>query len=279
MLPSLKIFVFSAVFLLAAAKSHCQWWTQNDYSWGAGDFQKESFSAFVSLSTAAAAGVNATLFKKGRDESYSLKIPLSLTGRRFFISVTPFFYPRKNGDSAAGGKVYYLRPVGVDTVENYTHFIFTAAAAGQKTEAAGKTRKFSHASLEAQVEKNYYNHFFFLGSASLFKTFSGVNPNSVAPAMDFNDMAFLGTFAAVNRFPHASFNFQFARNVGSDYDTYLYTGFSRTIIDSGNDLNSIIIGTRMKLTRKSSLDFGYNWLKPDGIDAGNYYKLFLQVFF
>ncbi len=279
------LFLLSLFFL--NVPSRAQWWAQNDYSWGSG-YSKESLSIFRAISTSTVISINGTFYKRdssmGPEEIYSAKLPILYSAPFYFISFTPFYYPEKEGNYAMGGKLYYMKSLGIDSDEDYTHLILTAAGAGQKAkvlvDSATKKKSFYLSSFEIQIERNYYDLFFFLASACIFHNFSDIDSSGLLfSSLDLNDMAFMGTYTSINRIPLWTANFQFARNIGDDKTTYLYVGGGRIKLDNYPDPTTATIGTRTRLSPKSSFDFGYNWLKYDGTKARNYYKLYLQVFF
>lgn len=278
-----------AALLWLPAASHAAWWAENDYAFGSNRFQKESLTLFSKLTPRVMSGVNASFYKDGgpyRDKAYAFRLPVMYSPKNMVLSVTPFLYPASSAirSSARGVKAYALIPVSEDADESYIHLTLSGAAARQDTRLALKTgperETFSETAFEAQVEKSFYNQFFFLASAAGFtKPEKARNGNLVNPVMDHGDLAYLGTFRQVTALPEWAATVQFARNMAPDFDSYLYTGISRISFRGADDANSLLAGLKMKLNDKSTLDFAYNFYKMNGEAGKNYYKLSIQMFF
>jgi hypothetical protein len=173
-----------------------------------------------------------------------------------------------------------MLPVTDEGPDGYTHLTFSAAAARQKTlSAAGAREELSAYALEAQIEKNYFDQFFFLAHASGFLADGPSATGLPTPSLDHSDLAFLGAFAPVTAEPRWAAGMQFARNMEPDYDSHVYAGFSRISFKSAAQASSAIFGIRLKLWETSSIDLGYNLYKPDGSGSLNRYKIVYQVFF
>ena len=280
------LYALAALFWLSAA-SHAAWWVENDYATGSNRFQKESLTLFSKIAPRVMSGVNASFYKDGGlylDKVYTLRLPVMYSPDNFVLSVTPFIYPYSSDirSSASGVKAYALIPVSEEADESYVHLTLSGAAARQTTQLAlGPAREtFSETAFEAQVEKSFYNQFFFLASAAGFpKPDKARNDNLYNPVMDHGDLAYLGTFQQVTSLPEWAATIQFARNMAPDFDSYLYAGFSRISFRGTDDANSLLGGLRMKLNEKSTMDFAYNFYKMNGEAGKNYYKLLIQIFF
>ena len=143
-----------------------------------------------------------------------------------------------------------------------------------------KKTDFTEASFEAQVEKNFFNSFFFLFSGATFANFSNVKQsNLINPVLDHSELSFMGTFAPITRLPKWILNAQFARNMENEAGSHIYFGLSRIVMESSPNAFSAIAGMRAKINPKTSVDLAYNWLKFDNISTRNYYKILFQIFF
>ncbi|MFA6433802.1 MAG: hypothetical protein WCW52_03825 [Elusimicrobiales bacterium] len=278
-----------AALLWLPATGHAAWWVENNYAFGSDRFQKESLTFSAKLSPRVMSGVNASFYKDGgpyRDKVYSLRLPLMYSPGSTVLSVTPFLYPASSAirSGARGAKAYALIPLDEDADESYVHLTLSGAAARQDTLLNLKTgperTTFSETAFEAQVEKSFYNQFFFLASAAGFaKTRKARNGNLIDPVLDQGDLASLGTIRQVNLLPEWTAVVQFARNMAPDFDSYLYAGAARISFRGAQDANSFLGGLKMKLNDKSMLDFAYNFYKMNSEAGRNYYKLSIQVFF
>jgi hypothetical protein len=282
------LFTLAAMFWLPAA-SQAAWWAENDYSFGANDFQRESLTLFSRISTGAVAGVGASFYKDDgpyRDKVYAFHAPLMYSSRSLVLSLKPFVYPASSQiqSSARGAKFYALFPVSETPDESYLHLTLSGAAANQRTElnlASGPEKaSFSETAFEMQLEKSFYNQFFFLASAAGFSNpGKASNTNLVNPVMEHGELAYTGTFRHVTALPEWVAAAQFARNMAPDFNSYIYAGFSKISFRAADDANSLLGGLRLKLSRESSLDFAYNFYKPNGAPGKSYYKLLVQALF
>jgi len=286
-----------AALLWLPAASQAVWWAENDYSIGSDKFQKDSLTLFTKLSPRLVGGANASFYKDGGlygGKVYSFRAPLMYSLRTATLSLKPFFYPQASGtgSSARGLKAYALIPVSEESDESYVHLTLSGAGARQKTPlnlsdqpyAPASTVltdiSFSESAFEFQLEKSYYNQFFFLLSgASFSKPAKALNSNLISPVLDHNDLAYLGTFRHATALPEWVGAVQFARNMEPDFDSYLYAGFSRISFRGTSDASSLLGGIKMKLYEKSTMDFAYNFYKFGGESGEHYYKLLIQVFF
>jgi len=284
-----KILCALAALLWLSAASHAAWWVENDYAFGSNSFRKESLTLFSKITPRIMSGLNASFYKDDglyRDKAYALRLPVMYSTSKLVLSAAPFLYPASSEirSSARGARIYALIPVSEDDENSYIHLTISAAAARQKTRLALKTgterETFSETAFEAQVEKCFYNQFFFLASAAGFpKPEKASNGNLVNPVMDHGDMAYMGTFRQVTALPEWVATAQVARNMAPDFDSYLYAGFSRISFRGADDANSLLGGLKMKLNDKTTLDFAYNYYKMNSEAGKNYYKLLFQVFF
>ncbi|OGS07538.1 MAG: hypothetical protein A2270_09745 [Elusimicrobia bacterium RIFOXYA12_FULL_51_18] len=292
-----KIILALAVLLWLPAASQADWWMENDYSIGSNKFQKESLTLFSKLSPRIVGGVNASFYKDNGfygGKVYAFRTPVMYSVNNLALSFKPFLYPEASGtgSSARGAKAYALFPVSESSDESYIHLMLSAAAARQKTplNLTGQPYSpsatvltdtaFSESAFEVQVEKSYFNQFFFLASAAGFqKPGKAFNSNLVSPVLDHGELAYLGTFRHVTALPEWVVAAQLARNMAPDFDSYLYAGFSRISFRGTNDASSLLGGIKMKLYEKSTLDFAYNFYKFNGEPGKNYYKLLIQVYF
>jgi len=292
------LLLFFAVLLITPAASKAVWWVENDYALGSKSFQYESLSAFARLSPALMSGANASFYKDHDHDlkkAYVFRAPLMYSASRLALSLQPFVYPASSGtgSSARGAKFLFMFPLSEAQDENYLHVTLSGAAARQKTpllapSGAPGSETFSETAFEAQVEKSFYNQFFFQASAAGFaKTGTSRNsnptlkpgPDGINPVMDHGELAHTGTFRKVTALPKWAAAVQFARNMAPDYDSYIYAGFSRIAFRNTSDANSILGGLKLKLTDRSTLDLAYNFYKINGRTGENYYKLLIQVFF
>ncbi len=284
-----KVICALAAILGLSAASHAALWMENDYAFGSNDLKKESLTLFSRLAPRLMSGVNASFYKDGglyHDKAYSFRLPVMYSPDNLVLSATPFLYPSssKIRSGARGVKASAVIPVSEDVDESYIHLTLSAAAARQRTFLnlnTGPAREsFSETAYEAQVEKSFYNQFFFLASAAGFaKPSKANNYNIKDPVLDHADMADMGTLRPVTGLPGWVTTVQFARNMAPDFDSYLYAGFSRISFRGADDANSLLGGLKMKLNDKTTMDFAYNYYKTAGEAGKNYYKLFFQIFF
>lgn len=286
-LPILFLF-FTCIAPLKAA-----WWAENDYTWGAQGFKKESLTLFKTISSNTVVGLNAGFFKNDgiyNEKTYVLKMPILYSGRTFFLSFKPFYYLENSEieSSAYGGKLYFMYHFGGSLSPNsddeYTHLILSLSGANQETIINRNSMltkvNFKEAAFEAQVEKNFYNQFFLLTSVSLFHSFDNIKQRELRnPVLDHSELSFMGTFAPITNLPNYVLNLQFARNLAPQEHSYLYFGFSKINMNSSPNAYSAIVGIRTKTNPKTSFDLAYNWLKFDNISTRNYYKFLFQIFF
>ena len=291
-----SLFALAALLWLSAA-SQAAWWVENDYAIGSNKFQRDALTLFTRVTPRLVSGANASFYKDAGPyggKVYSFRAPVMYSINRLALSLTPFLYPVASGtgSSARGAKLYAMLPVSEDNDESYVHLTLSAAAARQKTplnltdEPYSPTATvltdttFSESAFEAQLEKSYYNQFFFMASAAGFsKPAKALNSNLVSPVLDHGDLADLGTFRHVTALPEWVGAMQVARNMAPDFDSYLYAGFSRISFRGTSDASSFLCGLKMKLYEKSNMDLAYNFYKFGGEAGKNYYKLLFQVYF
>jgi len=288
MVKSLFTLALTALLWLPSV-SRAAWWAENDYSFGSNKFQRESLTLFTRLSPALVGGANASYYKDGgpyRDKAWAFRAPLMYSSGKLVLSLKPFVYPASSAirSSASGAKFSALFPLLESEDESYIHLTLSGAAARQRTllnfRTGPDTEAFSETAFEAQMEKSFYNQFFFLASAAGFsKPEKARNSNLVNPVMDQGELAYLGSFRQVTALPQWAVAVQFARNMAPDFDSYVYAGLSRISFRNLEDANSFLGGMKMKISDNATLDFAYNFYKTNGITGKNYYKLLVQVFF
>lgn len=275
-------------FLSLASSSRAGWWTENDYAAGSNGLKKESLTLFTNAAPRLVTGLNASFYRTsagyGKDV-WSFRAPLLYSGAGMFLTLKPFLYPvaPSTRSGAGGGKLSVMVPLNEDE-DNYLHMTLSAAWAQQRAlnldGAALDKKTFSETSGEAQLEKSFFDQFFFLLSAAGFNNPSGVsNRTLVRPVLDQSDMAYLGTFRLSTALPEWVMAAQIARNMRPDFDSHLYAGYSKISYRGGIVANSCIAGIKISLTDKSTLDLAYNPYKDENAAWRNYYKVFLQVFF
>ena len=274
---------FSAFF---AANSSAAWWLENDYATGANGMKRDSLTLFTNVAPRLVAGANAAFYRNTagyNDKVYSFRLPLMYSGDKFFVSLKPFLYPVSGQirSGAAGAKAYLLTSLDAEDDESYLNLVLSGAWASQSARLwSGEKSKFSETAFEAQLEKSYYNQFFFQASAAGFIRPAGVsNATLRTPALDHSEMAYLGTFRPVTALPEWALSAQVARNMKPDFDSHLYAGYSKISYRNARAANSGIVGLKLGLNDKSTLDLAYNLYKDEGAAWKNYYKILLQVFF
>ncbi|HBB67978.1 MAG TPA: hypothetical protein DCZ93_11940, partial [Elusimicrobia bacterium] len=218
--------------------SRAAWWAENDYSFGSNKFQRESLTLFSRLSPALVGGANASYYKDGglyRDKAWAFRAPLMYSTGKLVLSLKPFAYPASSAirSSASGAKFSALFPLLESDDESYIHLTLSGAAARQRTllnlRTGPDSEAFSETAFEAQMEKSFYNQFFFLASAAGFNEPGNGAANStlVKPVLDQADLAYLGTFRPVTALPEWSLSAQIARSMRPDYDSHIYAGYSK----------------------------------------------------
>ncbi|HBE87810.1 MAG TPA: hypothetical protein DDW67_01520 [Elusimicrobia bacterium] len=277
--------LLSLLLLLPAAGPASAWWLDADHTFGDRGLEKTSASFFLKPAARWVTGLNAGYYKDDGaypEKIWALRLPAMLNLKKGLITLKPFFYPERGAydSSAWGAKAGLMLPVTDEGPDGYTHLSLSAAGSRQKTlDLAGDGKNLSAYALEAQIEKNYFDQFFFLAHASGFLADGPAAASLPAPSLDHSDLAFLGAFAHITAGPEWAAGMQFARNMEPDYDSHVYAGFSRISFRSAPQASSAIFGMRLKLWETSSIDLGYNLYKPDGSGSRNRYKLLYQVFF
>ena len=285
-----RIFATAALAALFAAPAGAAWWAENDYSFGSNGLTKESLTLFDNATGRFTAGANAGFYKDSasyKDKVFSFRAPLMYSGKSYFISLKPFLYPVNPGtrSGAGGGKLYYMSSLSESDDESYLHLILSGAWARQKAFASdglsADQTYFSQGAAEVQVDKSFYDQFFFLASAAGFgKPSGGLDPRAVVkPVLDQSELAYLGTFRPATALPEWAMTVQAARNMKPDFDSHIYAGYSKISFRRGAMANSAIMGMKLGLNEKSTLDVAYNAYKEEGAAWKNYYKLLLQLFF
>lgn len=273
------------LLLLPAAGPASAWWVEADHAFGDGGLQKTSASYFFKPGARWVTGLNAGFYSDDSaytEKIWTLRLPVMLNLSSGLITLKPFFYPERGlrDSSALGAKAGLMLPITDEGPDGYTHLSISAAAARQKTlSSAGAREELSSYAVEAQIEKNYFDQFFFLAHAAGFLADGPSATGLPSPSLDHSDLAFLGVFAPVTAEPQWAAGMQFARNMEPDYDSHVYAGFSRISFKSAAQASSAVFGMRLKLWETSSIDLGYNLYKPDGSGSRNRYKILYQVFF
>ena len=276
--------LFSACLIPGARAA---WWAENDYATGSNGLKKDSLTLFTNAAPRVTAGLNAAFYRDTAnhpDRVYSFRLPVTYAGDKFSLSAKPFVYPvsATTRAGASGSKVYALLSLDEDPEAGYLRLAFSGAWASQKARVnnAANIKTFSQSAYEVQVEKSFFEQFFFLASASGFTRPAGVsNSTLVDPAMDQAEMAYLGTFRQVTAIPEWAMAVQVARSMKPDFDSHLYAGYSKISYRGMTAANSAIVGMKIGLTEKSTLDLAYNMYKDESANWKNYYKILLQVFF
>lgn len=279
-------FVFAAACLavIFIASPAAGWWMENDYTFGTGQFHASNVSVFTNISTRSVLGLNASFYEGNRysETVFAARLPFSYTARKYLFSFTPFIYPRTSrvDSSAAGGIIQALFPLAQSDDKSFTHLIFSLSGADQRAKTEDGLRKsLPQGAVGIQLEKSYYDEFFFLVSASGFKHFEDFNVSTDSLVLDQSDMVFLGTSRAVTDLPSWSMGLQFARNMAPESDSHIYVGYHRIGFESGTQAESVTAGVRMKLLDKNIFDFTYNWWKSEDGRIKNYYKFLLRFVF
>jgi hypothetical protein len=283
----MKRLASAAVILLClTAGARAAWWAENDYTAGSNGLKKESLTLFDNLAPRLVAGVNASFYKDSAlyaDNVWAVRAPLMYSGEKLFLSLKPFLYPVSGytRSGAGGAKAGIMLPLGEED-ENYLHLTLSGAWAQQRAMTAGSASRktFTEAAGEAQLEKSFFNQFFFMASAAGFSKPAGVsNATLIKPVMDSSELAYLGTFRPVTALPEWAASAQVARNMRPDFDSHIYAGYSKISYRGGMTADSVTAGIKIGLTEKSSLDLAYNPYKDERAAWKNYFKAFLQIFF
>jgi|GEM_PF-725938 len=287
----------AAVLSGLAAPAGAAWWVENDYSIGSKRFQRDSLSLTVRTAPRFTAGCGAEFYKDDAHDlkkAYAFRAPLTYSSSKFILSLKPFIYPASSGtgSSARGSRLAVLLPLSEKADGSYLRFSLGGALAGQRTpllapSAAAGAESFSETAVEGQLEKSFYNQFFFQASAAGFSRTGDRNsnpavkpgPDRINPVMDHSELAYMGAFRPVTALPKMALAAQLARNMAPDYDSYLYAGFSRITFRDTRDANSLLGGIKLRLNNTAAMDLGYNYFRVNGESGENYYKLLIQVFF
>ena len=263
------------------------WWAENDYVTGSNGLKKDSVTLFTNVTSNIMAGGSVSFYKDTasyRDTVYAARLPLMYSGRRHFLSLTPFLYPTSSEThSGANGVRIYLQTALTDPDdENYFNVTAAGAWAGQTARLSGFQggKRFSETAVELQAEKAYYNQFFLLASAAAFsKSGEATNANLQTPALDHSDMAYLGTFRQITALPDWVMTAQVSRSMKPEYASHLYVGYSRIAFRSAPRVNSIITGLKLEISPKVTMDLAYNIFKAEYSTHKNYYKILLRAVF
>lgn len=287
----MRFLLVTAVSIFLTGIQARAWWSQTEYSFGGGGFKGGGVSAFANISTRVVAGIGGTFEKDGRypDAIYTFKAPLSYSGRTYILSLKPFIAPgtTKIDSSARGASFQALFSLSHDPSDgSYTNLTLSAAGAEQRTamtSADGLTSKayLPEASAEVQLEKSFFNEFFFLVSATGFRYLKGLEGKSVpAPALDHSEMSFMGTVLPVYELPSWAAGFQFARNMAPDSDSTVYLGYHRINYELGvPGANSATAGIKIKILEHGLFDFAYNWVQAARAPIRNYYRFAFNFMF
>ena len=276
------------MLILACAPLRAGWRVENDYISGSNGFKKDSVSVIVGISTSTVLAPGVSFYKdrgKYRDAVYSLRLPVAYSNGNYLFSFKPFFYPERAGlrASAEGAKIYAMTGLGESSEAGYLHLTVSGAAARQKTGLnidGTRTRgTFSQNAFEVQLEKSFYNQFFFLASAAGFTKPDGTNPATAILVLDQSELAYLGTFRSITSLPEWVMALQFMRSMEPDFNSHLYAGFSRIALRRADPGNSTVFGMKMRLNEGASLDLAYNFYKQNSAAGKNYFRIFIQMFF
>ncbi len=283
----------AAAALAAVLSPVCSagWWAENDYTFGSGKLQHDSLTLYRNSANGRfTSGLNASFYKDGgayKDKVFSFRAPLIYSAPSFLASFRPFVYPVAQGAraGAGGAKASVMTSLTEDGDQGYLHLSLAGALARQRAfvqdGAAFDRQSFTQGSAELQLDKSFYNQFFFLLSAAGFsKPSSGIDPRGLrSPVLDQNELAYLGTFRTVTALPEWTLSVQAARSMKPEFDSHIYAGYSKISFRRAAQANSAVMGMKLGLNDNSSLDLAYNAYKEEGAAWRNYYKLLLQVFF
>jgi len=267
--------------------SQAGWWAENDYAAGSNGFKKDSLTVFTNVTSNFMAGGAASFYKDTasyRDTVYAFRFPLMYSARSHFLSLTPFIYPvsDKTHSGANGFKLYLQTALTEPDDENYFQLTAAGAWAGQTARLQGFQGKknFSETAIELQMEKSYFGQFFLLASAAAFsKNGEASNANLVTPALDHAEMAYLGTFRQITALPDWVVTTQLSRSLIPEYSSHLYIGYSKISLRRAPRANSAIMGLKLEVSPKTTLDLAYNIFKAEDSAYKNYYKILLRMVF
>lgn len=276
-----------ALAVCFSTSSWAAWWAENDYAAGSNGFKKDSLTVFTHVTEKFMTGGSASFYKDTAaypDTVYALRLPLMYSLPNYFISLTPFLYPvsSKINSGASGFRLYVKTPLTEPEAESYFHLTAGCAWAGQTAAVRGfqGRQKFSETAFELQAEKSYFNQFFLLASAAAFsKSGAGTNASLLTPAMDHSEMAGLGTFRQITALPDWVATAQIARSMKPEYASHLYAGYSKISFRSAPRANSAVIGLKVELTAKTTMDLAYNNYKEKYSAHKNYYRILLRTVF
>ncbi|OGS12259.1 MAG: hypothetical protein A2234_08550 [Elusimicrobia bacterium RIFOXYA2_FULL_58_8] len=282
-----NLLIFVVLAACCPLASGAAWWAENDYSTGSNGFKKDSLTVFTHVSRNVMAGGAASFYRDTalyRDKVYAFRFPVMYSGRRHFLSLTPFVYPfsPQARSGARGARFYAQTSVTEPDDEDYLHVTAAAAWAGQKAALSGfqDRKNFSETAVELQAEKSYYGQFFLLASAAAFsKTGDASNSNLVTPVLDHSEMAYLGTFRQVTALPDWVLTAQVSRSMKPEYASHLYLGYSKISFRQAPGAKSLILGIKLDVSVKTTLDVAYNAFKAEDSANKNYYKILLRTVF
>ncbi len=286
----MKFALVACLAVIFMASPAAGWWMENDYTFGAGRFHAGGVSAFANISTRAVLGLNASFYegKRYSETVFAARLPFSYAGNKYLLSFSPVIYPRTSrvDSSAAGGIIRVLFPLSQSKDKSFTHMIFSLSGADQRVRVSSGSastgrRSLPQGAVGIQLERSYYNEFFFLVSVSGFKHFENLHGAILPqPVLDQSDMAFLGTDRVVTALPSWSAGLQLARNMEPESDSHVYVGYHRIGFESDlPQAESATAGIRMKLMDKNIFDFTYNWWKFKGGHVNNYCKFLVRFLF
>lgn len=263
------------------------WWAENDYVTGSNGEKRDSATAFARIDKNFMAGASAAFYRNTagyREKVYAFRAPLMYSGARHFLSLTPFVYPVTPGtrSGAKGARAYLQTSMTEPDDENYLNLTVAGALASQDAMRAdlGRRKSFSESSVELQAEKSFFGQFYLLGSAAAFgKSGGATNGNLAAPALDHSEMAYLGTFTQLTALPDWVMTFQASRSMKPDFDSHLYLGYSRISLRQAPRLASTVLGMKLELNAKTTLDLAYNAVKAENAAYKNYYRVLLRLVF
>ena len=92
-------------------------------------------------------------------------------------------------------------------------------------------------------------------------------------------MAYLGTFRQITDLPDWVMTAQVTRSMKPEYASHLYIGYSKISFRRVPMASSLILGIKLELTKKTTLDLAYNAFKMEDAGYTNYYKILVRTVF
>ena len=201
----------------------------------------------------------------------------------------PFYYPSTAlVKSSAYGMLFQnsfnvYRNAADDAWTNvYTNIGFANQRASLSSGGDSQMQHIPEVSYEVQLQQYYFKEFGFLVSGAMFQYLRPVNGINVPEAsFDQGDLVYMGTQAAIRKFPRWTGGVEFSRKDNPDdpgnviYVGYHYVAYSHPE-PAAHHAN---VGCRIKIVDQSSVDVGYDWIAADSRDKRNYYHVELRVAF